>query len=89
MCFIFLAQLNIIFMRPLYKANILFNCIINAFIKPHPNPSSFANDRKEGWQTRTHYETVKTEEATLSLPQARWSRQIVVTPLSPRKISYL
>ena len=29
MCFIFAAQINVIFMRPLYEASILCDCIIN------------------------------------------------------------
>ena len=28
MFFIFVAQINVIFMRPLYEANIFFDCII-------------------------------------------------------------
>ena len=32
MCFIFVALINVIFMRPLYEAVIQCNCIINNFI---------------------------------------------------------
>ena len=32
MGFIFVAQINVIFMRPLYEANILCDCIINSFM---------------------------------------------------------
>ena len=38
-CFIFVAQINVIFMRPLYEANILCDCIINDIIK-HINEDS-------------------------------------------------
>ena len=31
MCFILVAQINVIFMWPLYEAAILFNCIIKYF----------------------------------------------------------
>ena len=30
MCFIFVAPINVIFMRPLYEADIQFDCIINS-----------------------------------------------------------
>ena len=30
MCFIFVSQINVIFMKPLYEANILCDCIINS-----------------------------------------------------------
>ena len=33
MCFIFVAQINVIFMRPLYEANILCDCIIKRYHK--------------------------------------------------------
>ena len=32
MCFMFVAQINVIFMRPLYEAVILCDCIINVCI---------------------------------------------------------
>ena len=31
MCFIFVGQINVIFMRPLYEANILCDCIIKNY----------------------------------------------------------
>ena len=33
MCFIFVTQINVIFMRPLYETNILCDCIINVYIR--------------------------------------------------------